>query len=382
VTEVAMSVTLLAAAGLLLRSFQTLHRVDLGFTTNRVLVAYTDYAVANEQEILKRSSVYADLLDRLRAVPGVSAASGIAFLPMGRESRAARDYFIQEHPEGPPGERPQAEVYAIAPDYFKTLEIPLRAGRDFDRSDTPERPRVAIINETLARNAFRGKSPIGQQIRTNSSSPWMEIVGVVGDTRWQDPSQPPPSVMFVSSLQGQGKSLSILARTSLDPTSLAETIRAFLHDANPTVPVKFETMEELHDFALAHPRFRTRVIGLFAGVSALLAAVGIFSVLAYLVGQRTRELAVRRALGAPTSDVIRLIVGQGMRLVAIGLALGVAGALAVARLLEGLLYEISPWDVRSYVGALVVIAVAALLAALIPAIRAATITPLIALQQE
>jgi putative ABC transport system permease protein len=382
VTEVALSVTLLAAAGLLLRSFQTLQDVDLGFTTNRVLVAYTDYAVNDEREILIRSRVYADLLDRLRAVPGVSAAAGIAFLPMGREHRAARDYFVQGHPEGRPGERPQAELYAITPEYFKTLEIPLRAGRDFDRTDTPDRPRVAIINETLARNAFPGESPLGRHIRTNSSTPWMEIVGVVGDTRWQNPSQPPPSALFVSSLQGLGKSLSILARTSLEATSLAGTIRRLLYDANPTVPVKFETMGELHDFALAHPRFRTRVIGLFAGVSALLAAVGIFSVLAYLVGQRTRELAVRRALGAPTSDVIRLIVGQGMRLVAIGLALGLAGALAVARLLEGLLYEISPWDVGSYVGALVVIAVAALLAALIPAIRAATIAPLIALQQE
>jgi putative ABC transport system permease protein len=354
--------------------------VDLGFTTSRVLVAYTDYAVSNDEEIRIRSTVYADLLDRLRAVSGVSAAAGIAFLPMGREPRSARDYFIQGRPEGRAGERPQAELYAITPDYFKTLEIPVRAGRDFERTDTPEQPRVAIINETLARSAFPGKSPVGQHIRTNSNSPWMEIVGVVGDTRWQNPSHSPPSVVFVSSLQGAGKSLSILARTSLDATSLAGTVRTLLHDANPTVPVKFETMEELHDFALAHPRFRTRVIGLFAGVSALLAAVGIFSVLAYLVGQRTRELAVRRALGAPTADVIRLIVGQGMRLVAIGLVLGLAGALAVARLLTGLLYEISPWDVGPYLGALVVIGVAALLAALIPAIRAATVAPLIALE--
>ena len=134
-------------------------------------------------------------------------------------------------------------------------------------------------------------------------------------------------------------------------------------------------MEELFDFALAYPRFRTQVIGLFAGVAALLAAVGIFSVLAYLVGQRTRELAIRRALGAQAADVIRLIVGQGLRLVAIGLVLGLAGALAVARLLEGLLYEISPWDVGTYLGAIAVLGIAALLATLLPAIRAATIDP-------
>jgi len=382
VIEVALSVILLVAAGLLVRSFLALQHVDLGFTTNRVLTAFTDYAVDTEQEILIRAKVYTDVLDRLRAVPGVSAAAGIAFLPMGREPRAARDYFVESRPEGQPGERPQAEVYAITSDYFKTLEIPLRAGRDFDRTDTPERPRVAIINESLAHDTFSSESPVGRHIRIGSRSPWMEIVGVVGDTRWQDPSHPAPAVIFVSSAQGAGKSLSILARTSLDEKSLASTLRALLHDANPTVPVRFETMEELFDFALAYPRFRTQVIGLFAAVAALLAAVGIFSVLAYLVGQRTREIAVRRAVGAQAADVIRLIVGQGLRLIAVGLILGLAGALAVARLLEGLLYEISPWDVGTYLGAIVVLGGAALVATLIPAIRAATIDPFIALQQE
>ena len=385
VVEVALSVILLAAAGLLVRSFQALHHVDLGFTTNRVLVASTEYAVTDDPaDIQARSRVYADVLDRLRAVPGVSAAAGVAYLGMGREPRTARDYSIQGRPERQPGERPQAELHAITADYFKTLEIPVRAGRDFAGFDTPERPRVAIINETLARIAFPGESPIGQHIRTGASSkaPWMEIVGVAGDTRWQDPSQPAPPVIFAASAQGAGNSLSILVRASLDEQSLAGTLRTLLHDANPTVPVKFETMEALFDGALAYPRFRTQVVGLFAAVAALLAVVGIFSVLAYLVGQRTRELAVRRALGASAADVTRLIVGQGLRLVGAGLVLGLAGALAVARLLAGFLYQISPWDVGTYVGTVVVLGGAALLATLVPAIRAATIAPLVALQQE
>ena len=265
---------------------------------------------------------------------------------MGREPRSPRDVYIQGRPEGRPGERPQAEYHAITADYFTTLEIPLRAGRDFDRTDTPERPRVAIVNETLARTAFPGESPIGHRIQTgtNRKAAWMAIVGVVGDTRWQDPSQPARAVIYAASTQGAGNSLSILARTSLDSQSLAGTLRTLLHDANPTVPVKFETMDELFDSALAYPRFRTQVIGLFAGVAVVLAAVGIFSVLAYLVGQRTRELAIRRALGARTVDVIPLIIGQGLRLVAIGLVLGLAGALTLARLMTGLLFEISPWD--------------------------------------
>jgi putative ABC transport system permease protein len=383
VAEVALSVVLLATAGLLMRSLLALQHVDLGFTTDRVLVAFTEYAVKEDvEEIRTRSRFYADLLDRLRVVPGVKAAAGVAYLGMGREPRTARDYFVQGRSEGQPGERPQAELHAITADYFKTLEIPVRAGRDFDRADMPERPRVAIINESLARTGFPGESPLGQRIRTNSRAPWMEIVGVVAETRWQDPRHPAPPVIFVPSTQDWGNSLSILARTSVDERSLAGTLRSLLHDANPTVPVRFETMEELFDSALAYPRFRAQVIGLFAGVSALLAAVGIFSVLAYLVGQRTRELAVRRALGARAADVILLIVGQGLRLIAIGLVLGLAGALALARFLTGLLYEISPWDAGTYLGTIAVIGSAALLATLLPAIRAATISPLVALQQE
>jgi putative ABC transport system permease protein len=385
VIEVALSVILLATAGLLLRSFQALQHVDLGFTTDRVLVAYTEYAVREDgADIPARSRFYTDVLDQLRTVPGVSAAAGAAYLPMGREPRSARDYFVRGRLVAPLGERPRAELYAITAEYFRTLQIPIRAGRDFDRTDVPERPRVAIVNEALARNVFRGESPVGQRIRfsDNDREPWMEVVGVVADTRWQEPTEPPPPMIFVPSTQGWGNSLAILARTSLDETSFASTLRSLLHEANPTVPVKFETMEEMFDSTLAYPRFRTQVIGLFAGAAALLAAVGIFSVLAYLVGQRTRELAVRRALGARGADVIRLIVGEGLRLTAVGLVLGLAGAVALARLLEGLLYEISPWDAATYVGAAAVLGAAALFAILLPAMRAATIAPVIVLQQE
>jgi ABC-type antimicrobial peptide transport system permease subunit len=198
----------------------------------------------------------------------------------------------------------------------------------------------------------------------------------------QDPSQPAQQVIYATSNQGLGNSPSILARTSLDEASLATTLRRLLNEANPTVPVKFKTMEELFDDTLAYPRFRTQVIGLFASVATVLAAVGIFSVLAYLVGQRTRELAVRRALGAHAADVIRLVVGQGLRLVAIGVVLGMAGALAMSRLLTGLLYEIGPWDAISYLGTIVVLGITALLATLLPAIRAATVAPTVVLRQE
>jgi predicted permease len=385
VAEVACSVILMVSAGLLMRSFLALQHVDLGFTKDRVLVARTEYEVRdNESDIPARVTFYADVLDRLRAVPGVRAAAGVAYLGMGREPREARDYSVQGRPEGQPGERLQAEFHDITPDYFKTLEIPILAGRDFATTDTRGGPGVAIINEALARVAFPGISPIGQRIKTGTSlrTPWMEIVGVVGDTRWQDPSQPAPPMAFRSAIQGFGNSPSIIARTSLDDASIANTLRRLLHEANPTVPVKFETLEEQFDDTLAYPRFRTQVIGLFASMATLLAAVGIFSVLAYLVGQRTRELAVRRALGARAADVIGLVAGQGLRLVAIGLVLGLAGALVAARMLTGLLYEIGPWDMATYLGTIAVIGVAAVLATLVPAIRAATIAPVVVLQQE
>ena len=391
VAEVALSVILLASAGLLVRSFQALYHEDLGFTRDNVLVAYTEYSVPEDPAlpngaaaIQTRSRFYSDVLDRLRAVPGVSAAAGVAYVGMGLEPRTPRDYSVEGRPEARAGERPQAEFHAVTEDYFKTLEIPLLAGRDFARTDTRERTHVAIINETLARAAFPGESAIGKRIRTGTSlrAPWLEIIGVVGDTRWQDPSQPAQPVIYASSTQGYGNSPSILARASLDEASLASTLRRILNAANPTVPVKFETLEQLFDDTLAYPRFRMQVIGLFAVVATVLAIVGVFSVLAYLVGQRTRELAVRRALGARVGDVFGLIVGQGLRLVAIGLVLGLAGALAVARLLTGLLFEISPWDVRTYVATIVVLGGAALLATLLPAIRAATIAPVIVLQQE
>jgi ABC-type antimicrobial peptide transport system permease subunit len=210
----------------------------------------------------------------------------------------------------------------------------------------------------------------------------MEIVGIVGDTRWQDPSKPAPPAIFRAAMQGTGNSPSLLVRSSLDTTLLAGTIRKILNEANPTVPIRFETMGRMFDSTLAYPRFRTQVIGLFAGVATVLAAVGIFSVLGYLVGQRSRELAVRKALGAQAADVLRLVLGQGLRWVATGLVMGLAGAFAASRLVAGFLFEISPWDAASYLGTVAVLGTAALLAMLLPAIRAATITPSIVLRQE
>lgn len=384
VAEIALSVVLLAAAGLLLRSFLALQDVDLGFTKERVLVADTVFAVRDGvvEDSLRRSRFYAGVLERLRAIPGVRAASGVAYLGMGRERRTPRDFFIEGRPEGEAGERPQAEHHAITAGYFETLQIPILAGRDFRETDTPASPSVAIVNEAMARLAFPGETPLGRRLRVNRRAPWMEIVGVVADTRWQDPDRPAPPAVFSPSTQGWGNSLAILARTSVNERALASTLRTLVHEVNPAVPVRFESMEDLFDATLAYPRFRAQVVGIFAGIAALLAALGIFSVLAYLVAQRTREVAVRRALGATTANVFRLVMGEGLRVIATGLVLGLAGALANARLLTGLLHEIEPWDATTYLSTIVALGGTALVATLLPALRAARVAPAIVFQQE
>ena len=389
IAEVALSVVLLVSGGLLLRSFLLLQQVDLGFTTDRVVLAYMQYAIHEgelERELRQgreRTAFYVELLERLRNVPGVSAAAGITFLPMASgEPRPARDIFIQGQPARQLGERLQAEFYVITPRYFATLEIPLREGRDFADTDTRESPPVAIVNEAFVRTILGGEPALGQHVRWNERAPWMEIVGVVGDTRWQDPALPAPPTFYVSALTGLGTSLSIAARTSLDAQTLAATLGGLIRELNPTVPVRVETLNDRFESELDHPRFLALVVGGFSALAALLAAVGLFSVLAYMVGRRRRELAVRQALGAQAADILATVVGQGLRLAAVGLLVGLAVTVALMRLLQGLLFEISPWDPATYAAAAAVLGVAALLATILPARRAAAIAPTTALQEE
>jgi putative ABC transport system permease protein len=382
VVEVALSVVLLVAAGLLLRSFVSLQQVDLGFETSRMLVAYTQYVAGDANERQQRTAFYADAITRLTREPGVQSAAGITLLPMGREPRPAREFFVQGRPDGVEGQRPTTEVYGITPAYFDTLAIPLRQGRAFAQTDTEDQPLVAIVNEALVRAVFPDGAALGQHVRWGTRGPWQQIVGVVADTRWQSPDTAPPSMIYVPAAQGFGGSLSLLVRTAVEETSMAGTVQSILREAKSDMPVRVHTMTDLFSSALDHPRLRVQVIAAFAAAAALLAALGIFSVLAYLVSLRTREIAVRRAVGAGTSDVVRLIVGQGARLAGIGLALGLLTAAATARWLQSLLYSIGPWEVSVYLGVTGVLGLSAGLAILVPALRAAAIAPVVALSQE
>jgi putative ABC transport system permease protein len=382
VVEVAVSVVLLVVAGLLLRSFVSLQHVNLGFATTRVLVAYTQYVTGNAGERQQRSTFYADAIRQLERQPGVESAAGITLLPMGRETRPAREFFVRGLPEGIEGQRPTTEVYGITPAYFDTLAIPVRQGRAFTDADTVDQPLVAIVNETLARMVFQDGQALGAHVRWGVRGPWQEVVGVVGDTRWQTPGNPPPPMIYVPSAQGFGGSLSLLVRTSVEETRMTATVQSVLNAAKPDMPVRVHSMTDLFASALDHPRLRVQVTGAFAAAAALLAALGIFSVLSYLVSLRTREIAVRRAIGAGTSDVISLIVGQGARLVMAGLVAGLFAAAGSAQLIKGLLHGISPWDAPVYLAVVGVLGFSAAVAILLPAVRAASIDPVVALSQE
>jgi predicted permease len=382
VAEIAVSIMLLAGAGLLFRSFQKLNEQDLGFTTDRVVTAYTQYALGDDRTAAVRAVFFRDVLSRVRALPGIAAAAGVTRLPLAQERGVANDLFIDGQPVPLPGERLQAFSSSITPDFFKTLNVPFRAGRDFTEADAPNTPRVIIVNESLARAAFPGRPAVGQRVSRNTSGPWLEVVGVVGDTRWRDPSVPARPEFYQASTQGAGGSLTVLARTSGDESAAASAVRRVLQEADPSVPVRMQTIEEIFGLALSYPRFRTQLIGIFGVMGLVLSAVGIFSLLAHLVSQRKRELAVRRAVGAAPTQVVFLVLGQGVRLVIIGVLLGVTGALLGGRLLTSALYETTPWDVPTYIGVVGVLGLAAVLAMLLPALRAARVDPLIALRSE
>jgi len=273
----------------------------------------------------------------------------------------------------------------VAPGTFAALGIPLKNGRDFSESDTIDRPFVAVVNEAVVRKSFPGQNPIG---RTNccpfDSFKGMTIIGVVGDVRQRGPEREPMPECYMTYGQHafNGATLSVVVRTAGDSGALAETLRRLARERSPDVPMKFTTMEAMLSGNVAAPRFRTLLFAIFAGLAVCLAMAGVYGVMAYAVGQRSNEIGVRIALGAGTGSVLRLIIGQGLALVGLGLALGLAGATASTRLLRTMLFQVRPNDPEVYLAVAVLLGVVALFASYVPARRASKIDPLTALRQE
>ncbi|HYO83364.1 MAG TPA: ADOP family duplicated permease, partial [Bryobacteraceae bacterium] len=386
VAEIALSVVLLIGAGLLLRSYQALTRVDLGFATERTLIAQISTPAADEAAAQRATHFRRTLIENDRNLPGVTGAAGTWATPLG-EIRSNAAYFIQGRPAGRPGEYSFADMHVVSPGYFRTMGIELVRGRDFNGSDEFGRPQVVIVNEAFVRTAFEKADPLGHRLRTGftlESAEGMQIIGVARDIRASDPGTPASPELYLPYLQhpSVGSRLALVIRTGLEPSALEEAIRSTIKRLDPEVPVRFQTMEAVHARALSYPRFRTLLITCFAVLAAVLAAIGIYSVLAYLVSQRTAEIGVRIALGADANDVLRLVAGNALRLTAVGLAAGAVVAWAASKALASMVYGISPGDPVTYLGAVLVTGLSATLASTAPAMRATRIDPVVALRQD
>jgi predicted permease len=384
--EVALSLVLLVASGLLLRSFVRLSQVDLGFTTERVLVTTTSYPVVGPAGAAAATAFYRDLIAQLRTLPGVRRAAGMMTMPFDT-LRANSGYSIDGGPYSRDGQPLIADIQVVTPGYFDTVNTPFRAGRDFDDGDLAGRPQVAIINERLAREEFGAGSPLGRIIQTGltpDTRKGMRIIGVVADARERSPETPPRPEIFVPYLQhpGPGSRLTILTQTALDPGALTGSIREAARMLNPSVPIRFSTMDEVLTKALAYPRFRTTLVAAFGLLAGLLALIGIYSVLSYLVAEQTPEVGVRLALGALRRDIFKRVIGASMRLVCGGLIVGLVLSLIAAKAIETLLFAVSARDPMTIGVVIALIAVTALVASSIPALRAASVDPLVALRDE
>jgi putative ABC transport system permease protein len=385
IAEIALTVILLVGAGLLVRSFLALNNVSLGFRPEHVLVMDTSvpagHGLAGQ---LRAARFYGGLLDDVSDLPGVLAAGATAALPGHASSNGW--YSIDHLPQNSGGNTANAVYSVVMPSTFAALGIPLKAGRDFNSSDTYNAPLTAVVNETLARRSFSGQDPIGRSIfcGLDTDKP-MRIVGVVGDVRQYGPAQTPVPEIYMpydQHTQSAGTSLSVVVRTTIAPGALAETLRREVYKHSPDVPMRFSTLQGYVAQNVATPRFRTLLFGVFAAIAVCLAMAGVYGVLAYSVGQRTNEIGIRMALGASPAGILELVLRQGLVLAGLGVALGSAGALAATRLLASMLFEVKPGDPLTYMGAAVLIGTVALVASYIPARGAAKVDPTVALRHE
>jgi putative ABC transport system permease protein len=385
VAEVALAVALVVGASLLARSFVALGRAELGYASERVLVIKTTVPSRDVEDERRATATYAALLPRLATLPGVSAVAGVRGLP-GTSTHSNGGYWL----EGGPGpdvagvQAPQAVFTVVTPDYFRTMTIPVR-GRDFSERDVFEAAPVAIVNEALARQAFPGLDPIGRRIMCGLDTPrFMTIVGVVGNVREYDPSVAPLPELYMPYRQhpGYGTSLTLVARTNGEPMALADAFRETIRTANPDVPVRASTMTETLSSSVATPRFRALLVGAFAALALTLAVAGVYGVMAYAVGRRTAEIGVRMAMGAGSADILRLVMGEGLRLALAGIGLGCALAYGLAHLLRGMLFAVAPADPLVFVAVPAVLILTVAAATAIPALRAARVDPMTALRAD
>lgn len=378
VAEIALAVLLVSAAGLLIRSFVALHNVYLGFRPENVLVMKATVPAPKAVAM----QFFKDTVSEIASLPGVTAAGATSVLP-GHVFSMGPYFFDYLPPQQEWATAPSTTIDIVTPGALAALGIPLKGGRDFNDSDVVDRPPVAIVNEALVRKSMSGQNPIGRSIFClyDTNKP-MTIVGVTGDVRERGPAHDPIPECYIPYQQHAFGSLNVVARTVADPAALTATVRRLARNRSSIVSMKFTTMESDASENVAAPRFRTLLLGIFAGLAICLAMAGVYGVISYEVGQRSNEIGLRMALGAGTGSVLRLVLVQGLALAAVGLALGLAAAMAGTRLLTTMLFQVKPNDPIIYVAVTVLLGLVTLAASFIPARRAATIDPLTALRQE
>jgi putative ABC transport system permease protein len=380
--EVAASLVLLIGAGLLVRSFVRLERADPGFRAENVLTAQVVLPPAQYKQPAQLSAFRRDLLEGVRSLPGVLNADAINFMPFSG-NYSASSMAIAGQPVNPNDPAPVVIQSRIGPDYFEAMGIPLKRGRVFAASDDHGALPVAIIDETVVRKYFKGLDPIGMQISSPTANVNCTVVGVVGAVKYRDLSAPPEPIVYYSSAQIPPVLLNLVIRTARHPLAFVAPLRHEVAVLDSNLPVsRAGTLDSRLADSLARERFSIQLMAVFAAIAALLAAIGIYGVLAYLVDQRRRELGIRIALGARPGDVLALVLRQGSVPVSAGLLAGIAGALGLTWILKSLLYEVSATDPLVFVCVSLGLVLVALLAMLVPARRATGVDPLDALRHE
>jgi putative ABC transport system permease protein len=375
VSQVAIATTVVSAASLSLASLVHAQRVDLGFEPSHVLTARVDLPRTRYPEATARQRFFDRLLERVRALPGVTgAAAGSSVLG----SSSSSSFTIEGRPQ--PIEQPMT-FDVITPDFFQVLQIPLLSGRIFSDRDTADAPLVAIINETAAKTHWPNVNPVGQRF-TFGSDRWMTVVGIVADTRRAGVDRPVRPESYQPYTQNPG-SMTVLIRTAGEPAAIVPALRAVVHDLDPQQPLgRVAPLDELIDNQIAARRFNAWLLGAFGTASITLTAIGLYSLLAYLVALRRHEMAVRLAIGGTPSHVAGLIVRHVSWVVGIGMTLGLAGALTAARSMRSLLFGIEPWDPLSQGLTIALLGAVAVAAAWIPARRAMRVDPATVLRME
>jgi putative ABC transport system permease protein len=391
VSGVALALMLLIGSGLMLRSVSKLLAVNPGFDSEKLLTMEVDFTGSGYREdvpcaagpCLAAQNFYRQALERIQTLPGVEAAGVVSQLPLGGNM----DRYGM-HVEGKlspnPEDDPSADRYAVSLDYLRAMRIPVLRGRSFNEQDRADSPAVALISETFARRIWSHEDPLGHRIKMGDpQGPWRTIVGVVGDVRHTGLDAPSAMQIYLPHSQWLDSSTVLAVRTKGDPGSLAGAVRDAIWSVDKNQPIsKVATMDRVIATSMAQRRFAMTLFSIFAGLALVLAAVGLYGVLAHNVSTRTNELGVRIALGAQKGDILRLVVRQGLLLTAMGIAIGVAGALALTRFLASQLFGVTPTDPVTFAGVPMLLAAVALLACYIPARRATRVDPMVALRYE